>query len=258
MKLSRFLCTCAIVLPLASTVARRTGRAQDAVAVAPGIAKIEFENDQIRVLRVSYDPHQKSPMHRHPSIFVVTITGNDVHVSFPDGTSRTAKRPAHQFFWGEPVTHQVENLSADPMQNIEVELKQSKGLGVEVKPIATDSKAQGSNAQGSNAQGTATDPVPVEQEPHHHVVFENQYIRVLEVIVKPGETTLFHKHSLDNVAVILTGTNLRNQLPGADWTERIANDGSVGLAAGTAKPYVHRISNAGSTVFHVFDIQILP
>ena len=253
MKLSRFLCTCAIVLPLASTVARRTGRAQDAVAVAPGIAKIEFENDQIRVLRVSYTPHQKSPMHQHPSIFVVTITNNDVHVLFPDGTSRTAKRPAHQFFWGEPVTHQVENLSADPMQNIEVELKQSKGPGVEVRPTATNP-----TAKGSKAQGTAADPVPVEQEPHHHVVFENQYVRVLEVIVKPGETTLFHTHALDNVAVQLSDATIKRQSPGQDWIDSPAKDGAVSFAAGTKQPYTHRITNAGPTVFHVFDIQVLP
>jgi quercetin dioxygenase-like cupin family protein len=253
MTLSRFLCTCAIVLPLASAAARKTDRAQDLAAIDPNIAKVEFENDQVRVLRVSYAPHQKSPMHRHPGVFVVSITGSDLHVSFPDGTSRNTKHAAHQFFWSEPITHQVENVSSDPMQNIEVELKQSKGAGVEAKPTAPDSQMP-----SSNAKGTDIDPVPVEQEPHHHLVFANQYVRVLEVIVKPGETTLFHKHSLDNVAVILTGTALRNQVPGQEWTERPTKDGSVGFAAGTAKPYVHRISNAGSAVFHVLDIQILP
>jgi quercetin dioxygenase-like cupin family protein len=223
-------------------------RAQDEVAVDPGIAKVEFENEQIRVLRVSYGPHQKSQMHHHPGRFNVPITSDDVRVSFADGTSQTTKRPAQESFWSEPVTHQVENLSGDPMVNIEIELKQSKGRGVEVKPAAPD----------STARGTESDPVPVEGEPHHHVIFENQYVRVLDVVVKPGDTTLYHKHSLDNVSVILTGTTLKNQVAGGDWTERLANDGSVGFAAGTAKPYVHRISNAGASVFHVLDIEILP
>ena len=65
-------------------------RMQDEVVVDPGIARVEFENDQIRVLRVSYAPHQKSHLHHHPSLFIVTLTNDDIRISFPDGTSRTA------------------------------------------------------------------------------------------------------------------------------------------------------------------------
>jgi quercetin dioxygenase-like cupin family protein len=243
-KLSQFICACAILLPLTSMASR----IQDEVVVDPGIAKVEFENDQIRVLRVSYAAHQKSQMHSHPSRSAVTITKDDIRVSFPDGTSQTSKRAAHDLFWSEPATHQVENLSADPMVNIEIELKQSKGVGVQVKPTATDSRAQ----------GTQTDPVPVEQEPHHHVIFENQYVRVLDVIVKPGETTLFHKHSLDNVAVHLSDATIKHQSPGQDWIEAPVKEGAVGFAAGTKQPYTHRITNAGATLFHVLDIEVLP
>jgi quercetin dioxygenase-like cupin family protein len=243
-KLFSRICACAILLQLTGMASRP----QDEVAVDPSIAKVEFENDQVRVLRVSYAPHQKSHTHSHPSRFNVPITNTDVRVSLPDGTSRANTRGAHEFSWSEPVTHQIENLADEPSLSIEIELKQAKGPGVKVKPTAAH----------STAQGTESDPVLVELEPHHHVIFENQYVRVLDVVVKPGETTLFHKHSLDNVAVILTGTTLKNQVAGLDWTERTTNDASVGFAAGTAKPYVHRISNAGSTVFHVLDVQILP
>ena len=243
-KLSHLLCTFAILLPLTSM----GSRIQDEVAVDPGIAKVEFENDQIRVLRVSYAAHQKSQMHQHPSRFNIPITSNDVRAFFPDGTSKATQRPAHEFFWSEPVTHQVENLSADPTQSIEIELKQAKGPGVEVKPATTR----------SNAQGTESDPVAVEQEPHHHVIFENQYVRVLDVIVKPGETTLFHKHSLDNVAVHLSDALIKRQSPGQDWIDSPAQEGAVGFTAGTKQPYTHRITNAGSSVFHVLDIEILP
>jgi quercetin dioxygenase-like cupin family protein len=46
-----------------------------------------------------------------------------------------------------------------------------------------------------------TEPVPVEQEPHHRWIFENQYVRVLDVVLAPGESTLFHTHSHDSIAV---------------------------------------------------------
>ena len=34
-----------------------------------------------------------------------------------------------------------------------------------------------------------TEPVPVEREPHHRWTFENQYVRVLDVVLAPGEST---------------------------------------------------------------------
>jgi quercetin dioxygenase-like cupin family protein len=216
--------------------------------LSPSVAKVEFENDQIRVLRATVGAHQKTPMHQHPSRAGITITENDLRVYLPDGTSATSKRGPHEIFWGEPVTHQVENLSDKPMENIEIELKRANGTGVPVKPAAV----------ASSAAGTATDPVAVEQEPHHHVIFENQYVRVLDVVVDPGDTTLFHKHSLDNVAVQLNDAAIKRQFPGEDWVATPAKEGSAGFVAGTKTPYVHRISNTGATVFHVLDVEILP
>jgi quercetin dioxygenase-like cupin family protein len=223
-------------------------KAQDQVIVDPGIAKVEFENDQVRVVRVRYNAHQKGQVHSHPARLSVTITGNDVRVTLPDGKSMTAMRKAHEMFWSDAITHGVENLSDSPMENIEIELKQSKGVAVEVKP----------NTGGPIGQGTEADPVPVEQEPHHHVVFENQYVRVLDVVVQPGEMTMFHQHSLDNVAVQLSNTTLANQVPGEDWTSRPVTEGTVGFRAGTKTPYTHRIMNRGTSVFHVMDVEILP
>jgi hypothetical protein len=223
-------------------------KAQDQVALDPGVAKVEFENEEVRVVRIRYAPHQKASMHSHPARLSVTITSNDVRITFPDGKSTSAKRKPHELFWSDAVTHKAENLADSPLENIEIELKASKGAGVEVKP----------NAGQPKGQGTESDPVPVEQEPHHHAVFENQYVRVLDVIVPPGEMTLFHQHSLDNVAVQLGDTTLKNQAPGQDWTSRPVTQGSVGFRAGSKAPYTHRIMNAGAAVFHVMDVEILP
>lgn len=221
---------------------------QDKVAVAAAAnAKVEFENDQIRVVRVSLAPYEKTQMEGHPARFVVTITKNDVRLYFPDGPSKTSTHAAQDFFWSESSTHQVENLSNAPMQNIEIELKRSKDAGVEIKPTAGESKAS----------GTAKDPVSVEQEPHHEVVFENQYVRVLDVVIRPFETTLFHTHALDNVAIQLSDARIKRQSAGGDWIASDAKEGSVGFNAGTKKPYTHRIANEGTTVFHVLDIEIL-
>jgi len=225
------------------------GEKQDGVVVDSGTANVEFENEQLRVVRVTYAPHQKSAMHSHAGRFVVTLTKNHSRSTSLDGTTKTVERAAHEYYWGDAVTHQIENLSDEPMENIEIELKLSKAAGVEVKPP---------NKAPAAGNGTENDPVPVEREPHHHVVFENQYVRLLDVVVPPGEMTLFHKHSLDNVAVLLADTTLKNQNPGQGWTERPITQGSVGFRAGTKTPYTHRIMNTGSVVFHVMDVEILP
>jgi quercetin dioxygenase-like cupin family protein len=238
----------ASILTLTFSGAFMASRAQDQVALDPGIARVEFENEQIRVVRIRYAPHQKGHMHSHPARLSVTITGNDVRVDLPDGKSTTAKRKPHELFWSDAVTHQAENLSDGPLENIEIELKASKGAGVQVAP----------NAGPHSGTGTEVDPVPVEQEPHHRIVFENQYVRVLDVVVPPGAMTLFHKHSLDNVSVQLSDTTLNNQALGEEWTSRPVAEGQVGFRAGTKTPYTHRIMNAGATEFHVIDVEILP
>jgi quercetin dioxygenase-like cupin family protein len=227
------------------TANAQSTQTSDAQQITPN--KIEFENDQIKVIRGFLAPHQKTPLHSHPYRFGVTLTKNDLMIT-SNGKTAPSKKNAQEIFWSEPVTHEVENVSNERMENIEIEFKKDKGPGVEVK------KDWGK----STAKGTADDPVPVEQEPHHRVVFENQYVRVLDVVVGPGETTLFHRHSIDNVPIILTDADNKTQFAGKDWTPTPAKAKSVGFIPGAAKPYVHRISNQGTTAYHVIDVEVLP
>ena len=37
--------------------------------------------------------------------------------------------------------------------------------------------------------------VPVTQEPRHHVRLENEYLRIIEAIIEPGDQSLFHRHA---------------------------------------------------------------
>ena len=89
--------------------------------------------------------------------------------------------------------------------------------------------------------------VPVEQEPRHWVVFQNNYVRIYDCLIPPGDITLFHTHSFDNVATTVSGGKLRNEIPGEAPTERVAPTGNIGFAKGTKTPYTHRIENIGTT-----------
>ena len=96
----------------------------------------------------------------------------------------------------------------------------------------------------AQAQQTA---VPVEQEPRHLVVFENNHVRIYDALIPPGDLSLFHTHSFDNVSTTVSGGRMRNEIPGQSPTEGGPTTGNVSFAYGTKIPYTHRIENIGST-----------
>ncbi len=49
---------------------------QDPLKVDPKHYKVEFENDRVRVLRITYGPREKSVMHGHPATVAVFSTEN--------------------------------------------------------------------------------------------------------------------------------------------------------------------------------------
>lgn len=101
------------------------------------------------------------------------------------------------------------------------------------------------------------EPVPVEMEPHHHVVLWNQYVRVLDVLFPPGDPALFHTHSNDNVSVELSGDASKGQPMGGEWSA--PNDvvpGRVAFHKAKGQPYTHRVGSAGTQAFHVIDVEI--
>ena len=65
-----------------------TAKAQDPVKVDPKHCKVEFENDQMRVLRWNTGPHEKIPMHEHPAYATVFLTDNHVKFTLPDEIGR--------------------------------------------------------------------------------------------------------------------------------------------------------------------------
>lgn len=97
--------------------------AQDPIKVDSNHYKVEFENSEVRVLRVKVGPREKSIMHRHPNavaIFVTDVTGK---FTFPNGTSEEMSRKAGETLWTPATTHQPENTTDQPFEVILVELK---------------------------------------------------------------------------------------------------------------------------------------
>ena len=108
----------AVVLLAASSL-----MGQDPVKVDPQHYKVEFENAKVRVLRVKYGPHEKSPMHEHPDAVAVYVT--DVHGQFrlPDGSTQKTDGKAGQAQWTPAGKHAPANTGDSPFEVIVVELK---------------------------------------------------------------------------------------------------------------------------------------
>ena len=97
--------------------------AQDAAKVDPKHYKVEFENDQVRVLRIHYGPGEKSVMHSHPASVAVFLTEGKVKFTTPDGKSQEAAAKAGEVQWEAGGSHLPENAGTKPFELILVELK---------------------------------------------------------------------------------------------------------------------------------------
>ena len=110
-------------------------------------------------------------------------------------------------------------------------------------------------SQHLSAQSQQT-AVPVEQEPRHRTVFQNKYVRIHDCVIPPGDITLFHTHSFDNVATVVSGGKLREEIPGKAPTVRFPPTGNIRFTKGTNAPYTHRLENIGTTPLRFVDAEV--
>ena len=95
----------------------------DSVEVDPAHYKVEFENDKVRVLRITYGPNEKSVMHWHPDTVAVNLTDMNGQFTMPDGTTMQVEGKAGTAEWADASSHLPENLGNKPFEVILVELK---------------------------------------------------------------------------------------------------------------------------------------
>jgi len=112
---------CSVVLVCLSLA--RIVSAQDAVKVDPKHYTVITENDQVRILKAHYGPHEKSVMHSHPATAAVFLTDAKGQFTFPDGKTQSFNVKAGDAQYEAAVTHLPENTSDTAMDVIVIELK---------------------------------------------------------------------------------------------------------------------------------------
>jgi uncharacterized RmlC-like cupin family protein len=104
--------------------AKKVTTALDPPTIDPKHYKVEFENSQVRVVRVKFPAHQGAPMHEHQlNRVVIYLTDQNTRMTTPDGKVDMSAHKAGEASWGGPTTHKEDNLMDGPFEAIVVELK---------------------------------------------------------------------------------------------------------------------------------------
>lgn len=153
--------------------------AQDPVKVDPAHHKVELENADVRVLRITIGPGEKAPAHDHPNSVAVFLSDGTNRLT-TDGKSTETPQKRGDVVLVNASKHSVENVGKTGTEVILVELK---------------------NPGSKTYKGMALDPVKLSPK-NYSVVAENAHARVIRIRSAVGDPSVVHEHP-SNVVVRL-------------------------------------------------------
>ena len=111
---------------------------------------------------------------------------------------------------------------------------------------------------GAGETAEASVVVPVHEEPRHRLVHESPRVRLLDVVVLPGDTSLFHEHREPTLYVTLADALVVSQRPGHGWEQQRSGLRVLGEVTDRCDyftdPLVHRVRNDGPAPFHLLAV----
>lgn len=149
-----------------------------------------IDNDSVRVLDVTVQPHEKTRKHEHKvNRVMVYLDAGQQHFDWDNAKSTDLKWKAGEPLWSPAAgMHVAELTSPKPVRIIEVELK---------KPGA-----------GKSPSAPEKDPLKLAPK-NYKVAFENDQVRVSRVHFGPGESVPMHEHATNRVTVLLADQDFR-------------------------------------------------
>lgn len=171
-------------------------KAQDAVVVDGDVHRVVLENEHIRVIEARASHGTKSPMHSHPPFVFIGLDTARAKFGFPDGKSTIFNVHPGQVIWaGDGMEHSWQLLGGEV--NV---------IGVEIK-----SAIQKTAQPLAPVQRKANDAVTVDPDTHH-VLFENDHVRVFDGRATKGGKSPMHSHP-PMLLVPLSRARLKLTLP---------------------------------------------
>jgi uncharacterized Zn-binding protein involved in type VI secretion len=95
--------------------------------------------------------------------------------------------------------------------------------------------------------------ITMDQERHHHVVLQNDYVKVFKVEVSPGDSIALHRHDQDTVAIAIGDQEVTVGIPGKPDVHQKNSDAQVRLQRAG---YVHSTRVDGNTPYHTVAVEL--
>ena len=205
--------------------------AQDTLKVNADSVKLLFENDRVRVLESTLKPGAKENTHSHPRYVTYVIAAGTVR-NHRDGTTSDYTYKIGEVLYRDPLTHWSENIGRTANRVIMFELK--------------DGNPSGPPFQNPPDQ----DPVKLSPQ-YYNVPVDNEFVRVLEYRLKPGQKEPMHSHPC-GVVYYLTGAKFKVTSADGKITESESKAGEI-IWRG---PTRHASENIGKTEARAIAIEI--
>ena len=105
-----------------------------------------------------------------------------------------------------------------------------------------------------HAQEAKPGEVEITSEPHHHLVLENESVRVFKVEVAPHESTLVHRHRHDYIYITLGASEVSNEVEGKPPVHLKLQDGETYFLPGN---FAHLARDLAATPFRNITVELL-
>jgi len=192
---------------------------------------VPIENDQVKVLKVTQKPHQKTRLHKHDmNRVMIYLQAGTQTVEYPDAKPSLVKWKAGEALWSPKVgMHTAEIDAPGPITIVELELKNP----------------------GRKVALPALDPLKVAPK-LYKVEMENDQVRIVRSKIGPRGTVPLHEHGLNRVVVYLTDQNFKitNAEGKVDQVKHQAGDVSWGT------PVKHQEENLSDQPFEILIVEI--
>jgi hypothetical protein len=101
----------------------------DPTITDPGLYRVIFENDRVRVLEYRDRPGDRTSPHGHPDSVMVTLSAFSRRLHDGDGRQADVDLPVGQVRWIGAQEHAGENIGTTETHSIFVELKEPSPAG---------------------------------------------------------------------------------------------------------------------------------
>lgn len=138
--------------------------AQDAVKVDPAHYKVVAENANVRILKVSLAPGDKTPMHSHPDAIVVALAAGTTRFTMPDGKSQDVDLANESAIYTPAGPHSSTNIGKTAGNAVVIEFK-TAAPGKAALPAMREGMTMKVLAEGPRAMAYRSTAGPTFQEP---------------------------------------------------------------------------------------------